>query len=216
MIVFSGNWLSDSVILLFLGFALLLFVSFCTKRRRTSVVAPILDSQPQIIVDLTQPRGVPSGPAEIEEPLEVRQRRESEVDRRRSAVDVRADNPSLRPSPLSSPKGNQRLLGWTGNISRAEAEDRLRSLPPGTFMLRWSEHTKSFVFSFMDTSLNINHLAWITMDEDGTTHVKCEGNKIKMFASLEAYIEIQRRIFPFLVGPVPVDEAVYHNVILCE
>jgi len=52
-------------------------------------------------------------------------------------------------------------IGFAGPISREETMQRLTGKPIGGFLIRWSEHTKSYVLSFVGQNRVINHIAHI-------------------------------------------------------
>jgi serine/threonine protein kinase len=59
------------------------------------------------------------------------------------------------------PVGNLAEVGWGGDIGRGEAEQKLASSPPGTFVIRWSGNTNSYVLSYSKGRGAFQHIAYI-------------------------------------------------------
>eukprot|EP01118_Nematostelium_gracile_P017834 TRINITY_DN7739_c0_g1_i1.p1 TRINITY_DN7739_c0_g1~~TRINITY_DN7739_c0_g1_i1.p1 ORF type:complete len:165 (+),score=12.65 TRINITY_DN7739_c0_g1_i1:68-562(+) len=109
------------------------------------------------------------------------------------------------------PRCDLKKIGWQGNISREESEVLLLSGTMGQYLVRYSERSKSFVFSYSKPDRTIVHLAWIFQDKDGKVMVECQGGANKEFQSLEHYVNSQMESLTFLTGPVAPPEPVYHN-----
>jgi hypothetical protein len=59
----------------------------------------------------------------------------------------------------------QATIGYLGKLKREEAEIKLMSSPPGTFLTRWSEHTESYVVSYHDIEdEQVKHIAHLRPD----------------------------------------------------
>eukprot|EP01118_Nematostelium_gracile_P015667 TRINITY_DN6318_c0_g1_i4.p1 TRINITY_DN6318_c0_g1~~TRINITY_DN6318_c0_g1_i4.p1 ORF type:complete len:592 (+),score=163.12 TRINITY_DN6318_c0_g1_i4:150-1925(+) len=62
-------------------------------------------------------------------------------------------NMPTSPTPKSGvpvPNGNVASIGWVGEWERKECEAKLKGMPVGTFMLRWSQNTTSYVLTYQN------------------------------------------------------------------
>jgi SH2 domain len=84
---------------------------------------------------------------------------------------------------------------WSGDINRPNAEDRLRGLPQGTFLTRWSSDGSSFVVSFVKskTPFRAQHIAYIALQPDQSVKILASDASIRTHESLRIYIESLRR-----------------------
>jgi len=81
------------------------------------------------------------------------------------------------------------LVGWVGNISRVASEEKLKNYPQGTFLLRWSTTTKSYVLSFVTKSVDVQHIAYIIPGNGGQISIVKEDKTVLEFPDLLAYLK---------------------------
>jgi len=93
------------------------------------------------------------------------------------------DNNNFTPPPEW-----QKLVGWCGNISRVEAEQKLKGCPKGSFLLRWSDHAKSYVLSYVKPVNVFIHVARIVPSSSGTITVETEENVNVCYTNLLDFI----------------------------
>jgi len=87
------------------------------------------------------------------------------------------------------PIGNLYSIGWMADISRADAEDKLKSSPGGdVFMMRFSRNADSYVLSYRQGS-KISHIAYIHPADEGRVSVDRDDGTTTLYRSLHAYIE---------------------------
>jgi len=90
--------------------------------------------------------------------------------------------------PIPKLSGRElREIGWSGNISKQEAEQILQSWPPQTFLTRWSNNANSFVLSLvtMDTKDRFLHIGNIfPVPEEQDTNLK---SIVKVLDATETY-----------------------------
>jgi len=83
--------------------------------------------------------------------------------------------PNNSPSPI--PPGNLQSIGWVGELERKDCESKLKGTSVGTFMLRWSKTTGSYVLTYQ-TKVGIpQHIAYIRPDGSGRISVDKEDGK---------------------------------------
>lgn len=84
------------------------------------------------------------------------------------------------------------FVGWCGEISRQEAEDRLKGAPDKTFLTRWSSRPGSYVLSY-NNGLFFDHIAHIK-PKDGHIVVCKTDNSTSSFKDLTEYIRKMKHI----------------------
>lgn len=83
-------------------------------------------------------------------------------------------------------------IGYSGTISRNQAEEKLKGCEIGTFLVRWSHNTSSYVLSYITGPNQYQHIAYIKPDKDnGITVDKQDGTSSK-YENLKAYIEAMK------------------------
>jgi len=89
------------------------------------------------------------------------------------------------------PVPDQELIGWSGKISRNDANARLKPRQQGTFLIRWSENANSYVLSYRDRTApgGVENVAFIFPVIGGGIHVKLDDESVSPFDSLLAYIK---------------------------
>ena len=122
--------------------------------------------------------------------------------------------PQKRPSIIShppknladpdfyTPKGPKENLGWVGEASRGEAEMILKTLPPRSFLLRWSVQAKSYVLSFKKEGGSFQHIAYINPQEGGRITVDKEDKTHSSYDSLYTYIDAMKESL-LIDNPIP-------------
>lgn len=94
-------------------------------------------------------------------------------------------------SAIPIPPGNLGLIGWAGDIGRGEAEVKLRTTPDGTFLLRWSKTTASYVLSYRNKGA-VQHIAYIMPGKDGKISVDKEDGKKATYDSIFDYVKAMK------------------------
>jgi len=98
--------------------------------------------------------------------------------------------------PIDPPQEEWDKVGWAGAINREVAESRLGSAPVGTFLVRWSHHTMSYVMSYQGGrspgEKGVEHIADIKPENGKITVIKTNKEK-REFLSLIDYVEAMRR-----------------------
>jgi ankyrin repeat protein len=56
---------------------------------------------------------------------------------------------------FSPPIEEQKELGWMGEMSRVEAEGKLRGTPLGTYLSRWNRNTGSIIFNYQSVAFSV-------------------------------------------------------------
>jgi len=105
-------------------------------------------------------------------------------------------NPSPNSNPVTQsgedaynpPQEWQKLIGWCGNISRPQAEQKLKGCTKGTFLLRWSDHARSYVLSYVKPGPTFTHVAKITPEKNGSIVVETEENQTVVYNNLLDFI----------------------------
>jgi hypothetical protein len=84
----------------------------------------------------------------------------------------------------------QAQVGWHARISRNDAHDKLKSQPQGTFLIRWSDNTNSFVLSYRNSAApgGVENTAFIFPAQGGGINVKRDDESVIPFASLLEYV----------------------------
>jgi len=92
------------------------------------------------------------------------------------------------------PDGNLNLVGWVGEMERKECEAKLKGTPSGTFMLRWSHTTSSYVLTYQNkTGQPPQHIAYIIPDpKTGSISVDKEDGKKAHYDSIFDYINAMK------------------------
>eukprot|EP01118_Nematostelium_gracile_P013217 TRINITY_DN4967_c0_g1_i1.p1 TRINITY_DN4967_c0_g1~~TRINITY_DN4967_c0_g1_i1.p1 ORF type:complete len:590 (-),score=106.56 TRINITY_DN4967_c0_g1_i1:129-1757(-) len=85
--------------------------------------------------------------------------------------------PPITIESFSSIEHWNKNVGWSGSISRAQAEAKLKDKPLGTFLLRWSENSQSCVLSFV-TEAGFEHIGGIKPEDNHTIIVDQSDSKI--------------------------------------
>jgi len=110
------------------------------------------------------------------------------------------------------PNGDLNSIGWLGDIERRDCETKLKGTSAGTFALRWSNHTASYVLSFQSKD-GPQHIAFITPDfKTGQITVDKEDGKKACYDSIFDYIKAMkdnRIITEPLRTIVPIQEDLY-------
>jgi len=83
-------------------------------------------------------------------------------------------------------------IGWSGAIERVVAEQKLKGHPPQTFLIRWSENTKSYVLSYSTAKDKYQHIAFIRPEKDGSITVDKQDGTISKYDSLLSYIKAMK------------------------
>jgi len=94
------------------------------------------------------------------------------------------------------PKGNLAWIGWGGEASRESSEEKLMDKPAGTFIVRYSQKTKSYVLSYVTKSNppnNFQHIGYIRPQADGRVTVAREDNSQQHYNSIFEYVEAMRK-----------------------
>jgi len=90
------------------------------------------------------------------------------------------------------PAGNLNLIGWAGDISRGDAEGKLKGQPAGTFLIRWSHNTASYVLSYTTQNQAVQHIASIFPGKDGHIAVEKEDGNKAHYESIFEYINAMK------------------------
>lgn len=87
----------------------------------------------------------------------------------------------------------QSVLGWSGLLSRKEAQLQLRDCPQGTFLIRWSTNANSYVLSFKK-GREVLHIGSIKPSGNGTEIIVAIQNETKAtYPSLLEYVEAMKK-----------------------
>lgn len=86
------------------------------------------------------------------------------------------------------PRALRNVIGWSGEISREEAEAKLKDRPKGTFLIRWSSRVLSFVVS-IQTGMGFKHISGITISSRGRVSVETSQNVTNFFDDFLEYLE---------------------------
>jgi len=91
------------------------------------------------------------------------------------------------------PNGNLNLIGWVGDMDRKDCEVKLKGSPPGTFVLRWSKTTSSYVLTYQNKVGPPQHIAYIIPDpKTGAISVDKEDGKKALYDSIFDYINAMK------------------------
>jgi len=104
---------------------------------------------------------------------------------------------------------NLKKIAWRGNITRVEAEDLLELKPEGTFLIRWSNNTMSYVLSVMKGGL-VQHISGLTPGAQGQISVVKDNGTVTTFTNLESYID---RMHSLGIVTQPLDAVSATNII---
>jgi len=120
------------------------------------------------------------------------------------------DNEEELPSTPKSPRvpiPNCKLsdIGWGGTVNRVQAEQKLRNYPPQTFMIRWSENTKSYVLSYSTEKNKYQHIAYIRPEKDGSITVDKQDGTVSKYDNLISYIRAMKEN-GIITNPIPLDQ----------
>jgi len=96
--------------------------------------------------------------------------------------------PTIPEQSYTPPAEWQHLIGWCGNISRQQAEQKLKGCLKGTFLLRWSDHAKSYVLSYSKPGPIFVHVARIVPGSNGSVTVETEENVNVPYKNLLEFI----------------------------
>jgi len=119
----------------------------------------------------------------------------------------------LAPKLEITPQENLAALGWMNEIPRLEAVNLLANKPLGTFLLRFSRHSHSYVLSYVKENSEVHHIAQIVRRPQPTnktsvrvTEVDKAGNRsVRDYDSLIAFID-EMKNHGFLTHPVEIYE----------
>eukprot|EP01119_Soliformovum_irregulare_P000242 TRINITY_DN10178_c0_g1_i2.p1 TRINITY_DN10178_c0_g1~~TRINITY_DN10178_c0_g1_i2.p1 ORF type:complete len:210 (+),score=45.89 TRINITY_DN10178_c0_g1_i2:235-864(+) len=102
-------------------------------------------------------------------------------------------------------------IGWRGGISRQVAEDVLVCNPVGTYLVRWSSNTNSYVLSVHKAG-GIQHISGIISEQvSGKVSVTKENGTVSVFANMESYINKMAALGVITYPLRDVQEVVYHS-----
>lgn len=89
----------------------------------------------------------------------------------------------------------QATIGYLGKLKREEAEIKLMSSPPGTFLTRWSEHTESYVVSYHDMEDGqVKHIAHLRPDPvTGSISVCTDLGVTEVFKNLHDFVDTMKK-----------------------
>jgi len=90
-----------------------------------------------------------------------------------------------------------------------EAEQKLKGYPKGTFLLRWSDHAKSYVLSYNKPPQFV-HVARIVPTGKGAITVETEENVLVSYSTILEFINHTKNK-GIISTPVSVDNA-YHKI----
>jgi len=91
------------------------------------------------------------------------------------------------------PRGNLVELGWCGDISRTEVDRLLKDKLPGTFLIRWSYNTQSYVLSYNSNNKTILHIAYITPGRNEEIYVNKEDGTKTLYLTLFDYLNVLKK-----------------------
>jgi len=116
-------------------------------------------------------------------------------------------------SDVPVPNGPLDQIGWVGEWDRKECEAKLKGAVAGTFMLRWSKTTSSYVLTYQTKAGTAQHIAYIIPDaKTGRISVDKEDGKKAHYDNIFEYVKAMKEsniiIKPF-VHPVAVVEDLY-------
>jgi len=103
------------------------------------------------------------------------------------ATVVRKGGASDVPPEATPAMSTQREVGWSGNIGRDEAEQKLAGLPKGAFLVRWSNPTRSYVLSY-SKGTTYAHVGKIFPGDNGSVTVETTESTSVSFNSLSAFV----------------------------
>jgi hypothetical protein len=108
------------------------------------------------------------------------------------------------------PEEKHNEIGYFGELSRVETESRLAGQPNGTFILRWSANTDSFVLSYLKNA-SVLHIAYIRLGSTGTIIVDKEGGGTCEYKNITDYLESMKKngVISKPLLPKPVKEDIY-------
>jgi len=85
-------------------------------------------------------------------------------------------------------------IGWVGFLSRVDSENLLRNKAVGTFLIRWSTSSNSYVLSFVGSSRQVENCAYINLlDSKGRISVTHENDEKTEYENLAHYIDYQTK-----------------------
>jgi len=94
-------------------------------------------------------------------------------------------------SDIPIPNGDLQTIGWVGELERKDCESKLKGATLGTFMLRWSRTTSSYVLTYQSNS-SIVHIAYIKPDSTGHITVDKEDGKKAHYDNIYDYISAMK------------------------
>jgi serine/threonine protein kinase len=97
---------------------------------------------------------------------------------------------------------HHKSIGWIGEADRNAAENRLEHTPAGTFLIRWSVNTRSYVMSLRNEN-GYEHIADVYPNHNGGIKVTKKNGEIKTFANLLEYVEAMKRQ-KVIVNPIAI------------
>lgn len=84
-------------------------------------------------------------------------------------------------------------VGWCGTIGRVEAEEKLSGSRHGTFLVRWSHNTQSYVLSYSTTGGKFQHIAYIRPSgKDESIRVDKQDGTVSHYANILEYIDAMK------------------------
>jgi len=88
-------------------------------------------------------------------------------------------------------EGDLEKMGWCGDLNRTDADKILRNHHPGTYLMRWSDHTKSFVLSYCQASGSevVGHMAYIHGHGDGSISTTFSNGSIHKYSSVDEFLK---------------------------
>jgi len=97
--------------------------------------------------------------------------------------------PTLSSGDLPIPQGDLASIGWSGEIERGALEQKMKNAKPGTFLTRWSKHTRSYVLTYARDDRSLTHIAYIKPTPEGTITVDKEDGTKSHYPDLFAYVQ---------------------------
>jgi len=83
-------------------------------------------------------------------------------------------------------------LGYKENLSRVDAEELLKSTPLGTFLIRFSENTQTYVLSYVGKGGVVAHIGHIKAGAHGISVTTEKGTE--NYKDLHSFVETMKRL----------------------